>query len=274
MIKKIIKLLKLYLFKISGGVMHLSINQIEYPSVYKGKRILITGGSEGIGCAMARKFVKHGASVVITGRNVEKLKAAQKKIGSNNIHILTWDISDLSIMKEKFEEVVNLLGCLDILINNAAFLSNNKTMDDMEFFDKTINTNLKAVYMMCNFAVGHFLAKNGQEGGKILNISSVNSFQGGTSPYFISKRGVNSITEGLAKSYGHKNIIVNGIAPGFTASSINYQDVSKNAYDDRTINHRIITPEEIAELAFFLCSGAANGIMGQTIVCDGGFLLK
>ena len=76
MIKKIIKLLKLYLFKISGGVMHLSINQIEYPAVYKGKRILITGGSEGIGCAMARKFVKHGASVVITGRNVEKLKAA------------------------------------------------------------------------------------------------------------------------------------------------------------------------------------------------------
>ena len=80
MIKKIIKLLKLYLFKISGGVMHLSINQIEYPSVYKGKRILITGGSEGIGCAMARKFVKHGASVVITGSNVEKLKAAQKRL--------------------------------------------------------------------------------------------------------------------------------------------------------------------------------------------------
>ena len=96
-------------------------------------------------------------------------------------------------------------------------------------------------------------------GGKILNISSINSFQCDTNPYHISKAGLNTLTRGLA--------------PGYCASSINYMDISKNAYCEKAKNKRITTPEEIAELALFLCSDAANGIGGQIIVCDGGSLL-
>lgn len=92
-------------------------------------------------------------------------------------------------------------------------------------------------------------------------------------PYYISKRGLNAVTEGFAKKYAPYNVIVNGIAPGYCDSSINKQDASLNAYWQDAANRRITTPQDIAELAMFLCCGAANGIIGQTIVCDGGELL-
>ncbi len=81
------------------------------------------------------------------------------------------------------------------------------------------------------------------------------------------------LTKGLAKELTPKNIVVNAIAPGYCASSINYMDTSQNAYCEKAKNKRITTPEEIAELATFLCSDASNGIVGQIIACDGGTLL-
>ena len=115
--------------------------------------------------------------------------------------------------------------------------------------------------------------KNGVNGGKIINISSICAFQANVDPYFMSKRAVNAITEGFAKKYAPYNIIVNGIAPGYCDSSINKINAEVNAYREEPANNRITTPYEIAELALFLCGGASNGIIGQTIVCDGGALL-
>ena len=126
---------------------------------------------------------------------------------------------------------------------------------------------------MCQEAVRWFRKNNGESGGKIINISSTNSFQSSTEMYYVTKAAVNKITTGLAANYSKYNIQVNGIAPGVVAAGINERDVEKNAYYAGNKTHRIIVPEDIAELALFLCSGAANAIVGQTIVVDGGTLL-
>lgn len=220
---------------------------------------------------MAKKFITVGAEVLITGRNEERLKQVQTELNNSKLHVLKWDVSDMDVMEAKFDEAVKELGGCDVLVNNAAFLQKKQT--NLSFFDQTMNTNCRAVYFMCQKAVKHFIKSNGEKGGKILNISSINSHQSSTHPYFISKSAVDAITRAFAKENASKNIVVNAIAPGYCASSINYMDTSENAYWPSSANKRITTPEEIAELAVFLLSDAASGIVGQTIVCDGGELL-
>lgn len=254
-----------------GGYTQILLSRIQYPEIFKGKRILITGGSDGIGLAIAKKFVESGGNVMITGRNVVKLQEAKVAVGSDRLHSLQWDVTDIKNMDSYLRDSIEILEGLDVLINNAAFLSYYNSSE--EYFDRTINTNVKAVYYLCQ-KVGEIMHKNnGVLGGKILNISSINAFQANTHPYFISKRAVNAITEGFAKKYAPYNIIVNAIAPGYCDSSINRVNAQNNAYREEAVNKRITIPDEIAELAIFLCSGAANGIVGQTILCDGGTLL-
>jgi NAD(P)-dependent dehydrogenase (short-subunit alcohol dehydrogenase family) len=255
----------------AGGVAKLSIAQIQYNQILKGKKIIVTGGGNGIGLAMAKKFLSVGAEVLITGRNEGRLKQVQTEVGSDKLYVLQWDVSEIDQLDAKFNEAVELLGGCDMLVNNAAFLQKKQT--DLAFFDQTMDTNCKAVYFMCQKAVGYFIKSNGEKGGKVLNISSINAHQSNTHPYFISKSAVDAITRAYAKEYISNNIIVNAIAPGYCASSINYIDTTENAYWPSAANKRITTPEEIAELATFLLSDAANGIVGQTIVCDGGTLL-
>ncbi|MCQ4873749.1 SDR family NAD(P)-dependent oxidoreductase [Butyricimonas paravirosa] len=268
LLKVIYNFFKYIKFWRDGGIASLTIAQIQWPEILKGKKILVTGGSDGIGLAMAKKFLSAGAEVLITGRRLERLEEVKAIINSEKLSILQWDISIIPEIEKKATLAIEKLGGIDILVNNAAYLVHKKT--DEETFDKSIDTNLKSVYFLCQFIVKQYV-ENG--GGKILNISSINSFQCDTNPYYISKAGLNTLTKGLAKEYIASNVIVNAIAPGYCASSINYMDISKNVYCDKAKNKRITTPEEIAELALFLCSDAANGIVGQIIVCDGGTLL-
>lgn len=268
---RVIDFFKYIRFWRNGGVTKLSIAQVQYTQILNKKRIIITGGSNGIGLAMAKKFLFVGAEVLITGRNEERLRQVQSNLGNKKIHILQWDVSDMKVQDNKFAEAVGILGGCDILVNNAALLQNKPV--DLQFYDQTMDTNCRAVYFLCLKACEYFIKNNGENGGRVLNISSINAQQSSIEPYFISKSALDAITRGFAKQYASKNIIVNAIAPGYCASSINFMDTSENAYWPTAANKRITTPEEIAELATFLLSEAANGIIGQTIVCDGGTLL-
>lgn len=253
-----------------GGYTQINLSQIIYPAILEGKKALIIGGSDGIGLAIAKKFISAGASVVITGRSIDRLEKA-KKIDSNKLFVLQWDVSDIDLINTNLERVKELMGGIDIVVNNAAFLAYYS--NTIEFFDKTMDTNLRALYFMCEACCSFMKKENGKKGGHIVNISSINAYQSNVHPYYISKRAGNAITEGFAKKYAPFNIVVNAVAPGYCDSSINKQDAQKNAYWEDAANNRITTPSEIAELVTFLCSGAADGIVGQTIVCDGGTIL-
>ena len=254
-----------------GKITHLEFSQIHYGNILSSEKILITGGSSGIGLAMAKKFVSEGAYVIITGRNEDKLRKAVEAISSPHVAFLVWDVSDLNVLKDKMSEAVSCFGGLTCVVNNAAYIDHKNT--DLEFYDNTMDTNLRAVYFISKESVELFKKLNKESGGKIINISSLNGTMSSTHPYYISKWGLNGLTRGFAKENAGNNIIVNAIAPGYCASSINYQDIEKNAYDGRSLIKRIITPEDIAELATFLLSKAANGIVGQVITCDGGATL-
>ena len=257
---------------IRGGVVYAQISLLNRGEVLKGKRVLITGGSSGIGFSIAEKFISEGARVVITGRNKTKLNNAVLQLGASATGI-TWDIADVAIISTKVKDVVEILGGIDILVNNAGiYRSLNLDNVDESIYDAVMNINLKSVLFLSKEVVP--IIKSTSRLGKIINISSIEAIQGSTSPYSISKAGLDNFTKGLAKKLLNENIIVNAIAPGVTATNIGDIDKNDNIYYPAAKNNRVAIPEEIAELALFLASDAANNIVGQTITCDGGYTLR
>ncbi len=278
-LRLIFKAIKIFLR--DGGYSQVNISQLNHGEILKGKKILITGGSVGIGFAIAQKCLSEGAEVVITGRSVEKLEKAKEKLNSDKLHILTWDISDLSILESKYIESKGLLkGSIDMLVNNAGLLGGNKSLFNLteELWDKITNVNIKSlVFLTKQISNDWIMQKN--KGKKIVNISSMRGILGVVDgPYGISKWGVVGLTQGLGKKLISNGIIVNGIAPGIiNTESLAFDKINtdENVYlDCNPPIYRIGLPEEIAELAVFLMSDAANYIVGQTIICDGGYTLK
>lgn len=254
-----------------GGVVELRTAQIRYGEILSGKCVLVTGGGSGIGYAIARKYLEAGAKVLITGRDAAKLEEAKQTINSQALSTLVWDVSDIQRIPARLKEAVGLMGGLDILVNNAG-IGINKPFEEMDegSWDKVISVNLKSAFFLSREVCQYFVQNNAGRESKIINISSMQGFVSAADPYHISKAGLNTLTIGLAKKYTSRNVIVNGIAPGYTATNMNPQDTSENAFKAGGLNQRIGLAEEVAELALFLASDAANNIVGQTIVIDGG----
>ena len=257
-----------------GDIVKVNIAQINYGGILKGKSVLITGGSSGIGLAIARKCLSEGAMVVITGRNEEKLIKASDQLNSPLLKTLVWDVSVISQLEEKLQEA-NLLvgGEMDILINNAGILTNESFYTTTESgWDKVYNTNSKGLFFLTQ-SMSNSWIKNKVK-GKIINISSTGGFLGASYPYRMTKWDLVGLTNGLGSILSPHGIIVNGIAPGRTATDMLGINAKENVYDKHQPLKRFGLPEEIAELAVFLMSDAANYIVGQTIICDGGYTLK
>ena len=250
-----------------GGVTKITIAQINRGEILKGKNVVVTGGSSGIGYAIAKKCVKEGARVVITGRNAETLRQASDEIGALP---LVWDVSQIAGAESKLREAEKLLGGdVDIMVNNAGVYSYADFLDVTEpVWDNIHDINSKGLFFICQELAKHWIRNHKK--GKIINIASNRGVLGDKVPYGMSKWGVVCLTRGLGKALFPKGIIVNGIAPGTVASGINGIDAAENAFINNPPSNRVGLPEEIAELAVFLASDAANHIVGQTIVCDGG----
>jgi 3-oxoacyl-[acyl-carrier protein] reductase len=263
----------------NGGATQINIAQINYGGILKGKRVLVTGGSSGIGLAIAKKCLAEGATVVITGRNEAKLHAVTGELNSPSLKTLVWDVSNISQREEKLDEALRLAGGgLDVLVNNAGILGGNRQFLDLteEVWDQISSVNEKGLVFLTQCVVQKWIER--RQGGKIINMSSMRGTLGvQDGPYGMSKWGLNGLTHGLGLKLAPHGIIVNGIAPGITATdsiAIKNMDVKENAYLNGAPVSRIGLPEEIAELAVFLMSDAANYIVGQTIICDGGYTLK
>ena len=267
--KKIIRKLYKVLKSLLAPVIKVEVKQINYGEILKGKKILITGGTSGIGKALAIKCLKEGAIVTITGRNLEKLKNIAKEINNPNLKIIEWDITDIDIIDIRINEVIKLMEGIDILFNNAGVFLGQYDLEVIEEdYDKILNTNLKANYFILQQLAKYLIAN--LKKGKIINIVSIAGYQGAYEPYGLSKWGGIGLTKGMAKYLIKNGVIVNGIAPGTIATPMTKINAQEDLYFSRSLDKRVGVVEEVAEIGIFLASDAANHIVGQVIICDGG----
>jgi len=240
---------------------------------FKGKKILITGSTGGIGNALVKKFVSLDGSVLATGTNSEKLDDLKKKFP--NINILKFDISDHSKIEEFIENVASQLNGLDILVNNAGINMDNLSlrMKDEEW-KKVIDVNLGSTFFLCKHAIKKML-KN--KYGRIVNITSIVGHTGnlGQSNYAASKAGIIGMSKSLAIEYAKKNITINCVSPGFIQSKMtdNIIESIKSVLTSRIPMSKLGTGEDVANTVAFLSSDAASYITGETVHVNGGMYM-
>lgn len=241
------------------------ITVVKEPSnLLLGKVAIVTGGSSGIGLAIAKAMLEAGAKVYILGRNEAKLKLVAKTM--EGVSILVVDINNISAMEKTIEELTQKEN-IDILVNSAGTHGNDLFGSVTEkTFDEVMSANVKSLYFISQAVSNHMISKGIH--GHILNVSSASSIKPSWTPYEISKRAVNGITEGMAHKLIKHGIVVNGIAPGPTATPMMYR--SSNISWPHNPSGRMSTTEEIAALALFMVSSRGDGIVGDTFFITGG----
>jgi NAD(P)-dependent dehydrogenase (short-subunit alcohol dehydrogenase family) len=248
----------------------------------EGKTAIVTGAAGGIGYAVAERFLKEGARVVIADFDAEKGAKAAKTLGSDgSVRFIRTDVGDAGQVAGMVEEAVSAFGEIDILVSNAGIVHGADFLDIAEAdFDRVLRVNLKGVFLTGQ-AVARRMAERVRAGGPagtIINMSSVNAvFAIPTQvPYSVSKGGVNQLTKVMALSLAPFGIRVNAIGPGSIMTDILKAVANDKAAMDRIMMRtplgRIGDPAEIASIAAFLASDDASYITGQTIYADGGRL--
>ena len=254
-----------------GATTYVQIKQIKDCEMLLDKNIVITGGGSGIGYAIAKRCISMGAKVLITGRNANKLENAAKELG-NNCKFLVHDVGDISQLEKAVSQIINIFdGRIDALVNNAG-ISNGKKFDEVteEDWNTLVNVLLKGPYFLTQRVYQEML---GQKSGNIVMISSNGGVIGHTKPYGILKAGINNFVCGLAKEGARYGIRCNGVAPGYTISSIQKEfelNTEGNLYKPDVIDSRWHLAEEMAEVVCFLLSERSVCLNGQVLVCDGG----
>jgi 3-oxoacyl-[acyl-carrier protein] reductase len=241
----------------------------------KGKSAIITGGSLGIGAAIAISLAQEGANVAINYRKHDsEAKEVAKKIEElgRKCLVVKADVSNYNDAEKMFNQVTKEYDALDILICNAGINKDRVIWKLSEAdWDNVINVNLKGYFIYNKLAANHFKEKRN---GKIVNITSINGLRGkfGQTNYSASKGGIVALTKALAKEVGKFNVNVNAVAPGMVitemAKKIPSEFLQKAV--DETVLGRIATTEDIANVVVFLCSEKARHITGEVIKVDGG----
>lgn len=241
-----------------------------------GKVALVTGSNTGLGQGICKAYVEAGAKVVGVSRRPSTETA--EMLGENFYNVIA-DLSSIDVIPRIIDEAVAKFGRIDILVNNAGVI---KRQDSIEFseenWDTVINVNLKTVFFLTQ-AVGKQFIKQ-HSGGKIINIASMLSYQGGirVPSYTAAKSGVRGLTMTLANEWAKYGVNVNAIAPGYMATN-NTQDLRKDEERSSDILSRIPagrwgTPEDLEGAAVFLASAASDYVNGFTLAVDGGWLAR
>ena len=243
-----------------------------------GRVAVVTGANTGIGQGIALALAEAGADIAAVGRSaatetVEKVRALGRKA-----EIISADLSTIEPVGRIVDETVEKLGGLHILVNNAGIIRRNDSVDfTEEDWDAVMDTNLKSVFFLCQAAARHMIPNGG---GKIINIASMLTFQGGirVPSYTASKSGVGGLTKLLANEWASKGITVNAIAPGYIATN-NTDALQKDETRNRQIMERIPAgrwgdPADLGGAAVFLASRASDYVQGHILAVDGGWLAR
>jgi 2-dehydro-3-deoxy-D-gluconate 5-dehydrogenase len=243
-----------------------------------GRVAVVTGANTGIGQGIALALAAAGADVAAVGRTpatgtIEKVRALGRRA-----EIVSADLATIEPVGRVVDEVLEKLGGLDILVNNAGIIRRADSLDFSEAdWDAVVDTNLKSVFFLCQ-AAGRHMAARGR--GKIINIASMLSFQGGirVPSYTASKSGVAGLTKLLACEWAAKGINVNAIAPGYIATN-NTEALQADETRNRQIMERIPAgrwgdPGDLGGAAVFLASSASDYVQGHILAVDGGWLAR
>ena len=252
-----------------ANIVSLSPNQL-----LQNRCAIITGGTSGIGYAIAKSFLQAGAIVIITGRSQQRIDKACSELsiyGSVLGYVV--DNTQVSSFDNALTDIRNMVSdkakCIDILVNNAGIGTGlpipNTTETD---WDATMDTNLKGTYFLSQ-SFGKYL-KDNKIHGNILNITSSSCLRFGTTPYVISKWGIRSLTLGLAKALAPYGITVNAVAPGPTATPMLRTSFEENLTLPNSPIRRFILPDEIANAAVFMVSDMGKAAVGDTLYMTGG----
>jgi gluconate 5-dehydrogenase len=240
-----------------------------------GKRILITGSNAGIGFALAKGLAEHGATIILNGRNAEKLGAAAQKLQGFSVETSRFDVTKESEVKSALEAITAKVP-LDGLINNAG-IQRRVSLENAELatWQEVLETNLSSAFLVSREVAKHMIER---KQGKIINICSLMSDMGRTStgPYTAAKGGLKMLTKAMCVDWAQHNIQINAIGPGYFITEMTQVLADNPEFDawvkGRTPAKRWGNPEELVGAAVFLCSSASNFVNGQILYVDGGMI--
>ena len=245
---------------------------------FENKTAVVTGGSRGIGLAIAKKLAEGGANIaVLYVGDVSEGKAAKAELEQYGTKVEQYfcDVSDFEKSKAVCEQVIADFGKVDFLINNAG-ITRDKLVLNMEEseFDAVINVNLKGTFNMIKHFYKHFM-KN--RGGRIVSTSSIVGLIGnaGQANYSASKAGIIGLTKSVARELAGRNVTVNAVAPGYIGTDMTnvLPEKVKESMKAQIPAKRIGTPDDVANVVAFLCSDEAAYVTGEVIRVDGGLAI-
>ncbi|WP_052281676.1 2-dehydro-3-deoxy-D-gluconate 5-dehydrogenase KduD [Kluyvera genomosp. 1] len=245
----------------------------------QGKVALVTGCDKGLGQGMALGLAEAGCDIVSVSRSIPQETAEKVHALGRRLYAIQADLSRPESIADIVPAAIAAAGRIDILVNNAGTIRRENALSFSEKdWDEVMNLNLKSVFFLSQAVAKQFLAQ--ESGGKIINIASMLSFQGGirVPSYTASKSGVLGITRLLANEWAQHGINVNAIAPGYMATN-NTQQLRDDAERSKEILDRIPaarwgTPEDLKGPVVFLASPASDYINGYTVAVDGGWLAR
>lgn len=242
-----------------------------------GQNVVVTGGSRGIGRAIAEGFAARGANVLICSRTQESVDTALKEMSDAGLKAdgVACDVSDEQQILTTVQTAINRLGHLDTLVNVAGVNRRKRaetvTSDDYDFI---LDTNLRGAFLMSREVGKHMIERRS---GAQINIESLNTWMPlkGVLPYAMSKFGMQGMTRGLALEWGRHGVRVNSLAPGFILTDLTrklWSDPEMQAWNQTNAPFgRLGQPEDMVGTAIFLASKASAFMTGQTLYVDGGF---
>jgi len=244
-----------------------------------GRVAIVTGANTGIGQAIALALAEAGADIAAVGRTPAEETVAKARTLGRRAEIVSADLSTIAPVGDVVTQAVDRLGRIDILVNNAGIIRRADSLDFSEAdWDAVIDTNLKSLFFLSQAVARAMLAQ--KSGGRIINIASLLSFQGGirVPSYTAAKSGVAGLTKILANEWAAKGIGVNAIAPGYIATN-NTEALRADAVRNAAILDRIPAGRwgdaaDIGGAAVFLASDAARYVHGHVLAVDGGWLAR